>query len=130
MLRRDFLRLLGGAAVATQIPATLLAAEEKTGDYCVRYIRAYDIFSNRIIERVDVSRGLPLSLPRALDSAEMVSGVSKAYITRAIKTMKLANVPPEAIAALESEYGHLRAGMMVGVDFCRTNQQETYKIQS
>ena len=119
MERRSFLKLLAGTAAATAVPSVLIAAEEKQGDYSVRYIRAYDAFRAEFIERVDVTYGFALEVPKAIPQAEAISGLSRAYVIRAIKTMKRANVPLAAIAALESEVPNMRPGSNIGVTFHR-----------
>ena len=118
MERRSFLKLLAGTAVATQIPSVLLAAEEKSGDYCVRYVRAYDIASDRMVERIDVARGVFLPIHKSLADAQVIKNVSRAYIRRAIETMKRANVPIAAIYALEANLP-LKPGNIICVDFSR-----------
>jgi hypothetical protein len=121
MNRRGFLKLLGGTVVATQLPIALLPTEERTGDYCVRYIRAYDVFKGRIVERVDVAMGGTLEIPKHLDNVYRVDNVSRPFIGRAIRTMKQANVPLEAIAALECEVRNLKPGDIISVDFSRAS---------
>lgn len=113
--RRNFLIGLAGAVAASQIP--LSALESRKGEYSVKYVEAYDIFSNRLIRRVDVSRGVKLELPAYLQKANRIDDVSREYVISSIKALKFANTPDAALTVLARSVRDIKIGEIVSVAY-------------
>jgi len=108
MNRRNFLGLLVGTVAASKIPLPPLA--QKRGDYCVRYVEAFDIEQGKRIHRLDVLRGGELQLPPPELRAHKVSNVSQAYVETALKSLADGPESNAAIVSLMQEVPHMKDG--------------------
>ncbi len=113
MNRRNFLSLFVSATAAAGLGISPAFAEPQ-GDYSIRYLQCFDIRTNSLMHRIDVTKGsqFALSVPKQIENGQAFHGVTKAQISSILRTM---TKEEGAIAALLSSLP--RDGEMRGVNW-------------
>lgn len=113
MDRRAFLGLLAGAAIATQLPATVL---ESQGDLCIRYVRIWDPVQQCEIVRIDVA-SMDLHLPK-VGQAYKIDNVSPEYLQQALDVLKRrTGIEDAAIRQLKKSCSSIQPNQIFGIHY-------------
>jgi hypothetical protein len=109
MNRRSFIGLFAASAasVGIGISPIVAAALPPTVKYSMRYIEAFDVMKGRMVYRIDLAKGIPLTVPKSINRGLVFENVGHGQVIAVCRKMR-ESVPempdPSMVANLLQTY--------------------------